>query len=47
MTKNEMIHKIARNIGKDTTLTIPARQRPSFKPSKEFLEMIDNNCELH
>jgi DNA-binding protein HU-beta len=28
--------KKARNIGKGTTMTIPAHEVPAFKPSKEF-----------
>ena len=30
--------KTARNISKNTTLTIPAHDLPSFKPSKSFVE---------
>lgn len=28
--------KVARNISKNTTITIPAHNVPAFKPSKEF-----------
>ncbi len=30
--------KTARNISKNTTITIPAHDLPSFKPSKSFVE---------
>ncbi len=30
--------KTARNISKNTTITIPAHDLPSFKPSKSFIE---------
>lgn len=32
--------KTARNISKNTTLTIPAHNIPQFKPSKSFLQMM-------
>lgn len=32
--------KKARNISKKTTVTVPEHHVPSFKPSKEFVEMI-------
>ena len=32
--------KTARNISKNTTLTIPAHDLPSFKPAKSFVEEI-------
>lgn len=32
--------KTARNISKNTTLVIPAHNIPSFKPCKEFLDML-------
>ncbi|MDR1814150.1 MAG: integration host factor subunit beta [Tannerella sp.] len=32
--------KKARNISKNTTITIPAHEIPAFKPSKVFLESI-------
>jgi DNA-binding protein HU-beta len=36
--------KTARNISKNTTITIPAHQIPAFKPSKTFVtEVKDNN----
>ena len=34
--------KTARNISKNTTLTIPAHDLPSFKPSKSFIEEMQN-----
>jgi len=36
--------KTARNISKNTTITIPAHKVPAFKPSKAFtLEVKDNH----
>jgi DNA-binding protein HU-beta len=36
--------KTARNISKNTTITIPAHKIPAFKPSKTFVnEVKDNN----
>lgn len=35
--------KTARNITKQTTIQIPARKVPSFKPSKAFSVKIDEN----
>ena len=35
--------KTARNISKNTTLVIDAHDIPSFKPSKSFMELMDNN----
>ncbi len=32
--------KTARNIKKNTTINIPAHKIPSFKPSKEFTNMV-------
>ncbi|SOE20967.1 DNA-binding protein HU-beta [Spirosomataceae bacterium TFI 002] len=32
--------KKARNISKKTTVTVPEHHVPSFKPSKEFVELI-------
>lgn len=32
--------KKARNISKQTTVTVPEHHVPSFKPSKEFVELI-------
>lgn len=32
--------KIARNISKKTTITIPEHYVPSFKPSKEFINEV-------
>ncbi len=34
--------KTARNISKNTTITIPAHDLPSFKPSKSFIEEMQN-----
>ncbi len=35
--------KTARNISKNTTITIPAHNIPSFKPCKEFVDSVKNN----
>ena len=32
--------KVARNISKNTTITIPAHNIPAFKPAKTFLEAV-------
>ncbi|MFI3289667.1 MAG: HU family DNA-binding protein [Rikenellaceae bacterium] len=32
--------KVARNISKDTTITIPEHNIPAFKPSKSFAELL-------
>ena len=32
--------KVARNIAKYTSITIPAHNTPAFKPSKEFLDKV-------
>lgn len=32
--------KTARNISKNTTITIPAHNIPAFKPSKSFLQLM-------
>lgn len=32
--------KTARNISKNTTLTIPAHDIPAFKPAKSFLQLM-------
>ncbi len=32
--------KVARNISKSTTITIPEHNIPAFKPAKSFAEMI-------
>lgn len=32
--------KVARNISKNTTLTIPEHKIPAFKPAKSFMEQI-------
>ena len=34
--------KTARNISKNTTITIPAHDLPSFKPSESFIEEMQN-----
>ena len=34
--------KTARNISKNTTITIPAHDLPSFKPSKSIIEEMQN-----
>ena len=36
--------KTARNISKNTTITIPAHDLPSFKPSKSFIEEMQNSA---
>ncbi len=35
--------KTARNISKNTTITIPAHKIPSFKPSKSFVNDVKEN----
>ncbi|UBM60523.1 integration host factor subunit beta [Marinilongibacter aquaticus] len=35
--------KKARNISKKITVTVPEHHVPSFKPSKEFVELIKDN----
>ena len=35
--------KTARNISKNTTITIPAHKVPSFKPSKTFVAQVKEN----
>lgn len=37
----ERAAKTARNITKNTTIQIPARKVPAFKPSKAFSVMVD------
>lgn len=32
--------KVARNISKNTTITIPGHEIPAFKPSKSFVEAV-------
>ena len=32
--------KVARNIAKNTSITIPAHNNPAFKPSKEFMDKV-------
>lgn len=34
------VEKKARNISKNTTITIPARNIPAFKPAKSFVEQL-------
>ncbi|MBQ0083129.1 MAG: integration host factor subunit beta [Paludibacteraceae bacterium] len=36
----ERAEKTARNISKNTTITIPAHKIPAFKPSKEFTAQV-------
>jgi DNA-binding protein HU-beta len=36
----ERAAKTARNISKNTTITIPAHKIPAFKPSKQFVGVI-------
>ncbi|MCD8173591.1 MAG: HU family DNA-binding protein [Alistipes sp.] len=33
-------HKVARNISKNTTITIPAHNIPAFKPAKSFAAKV-------
>jgi DNA-binding protein HU-beta len=35
--------KIARNISKNTQITIPAHNIPKFKPSKTFVDKVKNS----
>lgn len=35
--------KVARNISKNVTITIPAHVIPSFKPAKTFIEAVKDN----
>ena len=37
--------KTARNISKNTTIIIPERRIPAFKPAKVFMEEVKNNLE--
>ena len=39
----ERAAKTARNISKNTTIQLPARRVPTFKPSKTFAEKVDKN----
>lgn len=39
----ERAAKTARNISKNTTIQLPARKVPAFKPSKTFAEKVDKN----
>ncbi len=36
----ERAEKVARNISKNTTITIPAHNIPAFKPAKSFVSKI-------
>ena len=36
----ERAQKVARNISKGTTITIPAHSIPAFKPAKSFAEKV-------
>lgn len=38
----ERKQKVARNISKNVTITIPAHNIPSFKPAKTFVEAVKN-----
>lgn len=38
----ERKQKVARNISKNITITIPAHNIPSFKPAKTFVEAVKN-----
>jgi len=38
--------KLARNISKNTTLTIPAHNAPAFKPSKTFAQAVAKNVKV-
>ena len=35
--------KVARNISKNTTITIPEHNIPAFKPSKSFVQKVKDN----
>lgn len=39
----ERAEKVARNISKNTTITIPAHNIPAFKPSKTFVGEVKEN----
>lgn len=39
----ERKQKVARNISKQITITIPAHSVPSFKPAKTFLDSVKEN----
>lgn len=36
--------KVARNISKNTTITIPEHNIPAFKPSKTFIAQVKENA---
>jgi DNA-binding protein HU-beta len=38
--RKQKASKRARNIAKNTSITIPAHEAPSFKPSKEFRDCL-------
>lgn len=38
--------KTGRNISKNTTIKIPAHNKPAFKPAKVFLEDVKANVEV-
>jgi DNA-binding protein HU-beta len=38
--------KKGRNISKNTTISIPAQNIPSFKPAKVFLDSVKNNVKV-
>lgn len=37
--------KKARNISKETTIIVPERNMPSFKPAKPFIQIVRGNSE--
>ena len=39
----ERAQKVARNISKNTTITIPAHNIPAFKPSKSFVVKVKDS----
>ncbi len=39
--------KIGRNILKNTSINIPAHNKPAFKPSKVFLEAVKNKLKVN
>lgn len=41
----ERAQKIARNISKNTTITIPAHNIPAFKPAKSFAVRVKGGAE--
>ncbi len=39
----ERAEKVARNISKNTTITIPAHNIPAFKPAKSFVQKVKDS----